>query len=148
VSNGKIFSHRLAVRRNRDLFNSVGLGLEGVRARNPYNPAWLNPTDMAERNILSGDKVEIVSDHGRIQAIVKEDMTVRPGVVMISHGWGGLPEENLSYETSGSCTNLLVDTETNIEPITSMVRMSSIPVNIRRLGNHPEGDEGADRQSE
>jgi anaerobic selenocysteine-containing dehydrogenase len=136
VSNGQTFSHRLAVRRSRDLFNSVGLDMKAVRTRNPYNPAWLNPTDMAQHCLLSGDKVEIISDHGKIEAIVKEDKTVLPGVVMMSHGWGGLPEEDLDYEVAGSCTNLLIDTETNIEPISSMVRMSAIPVNIRRMPNY------------
>ena len=141
VSNGQSFRYRLAVRRSRDTVNSVGPMLNGVRSRNPYNPVWINPLDMADQSIHAGDKIAILSDHGRIEAIAASDDTVRRGVVMLNHGWGGLPDENLDYEDMGVSPNLLIDTETNIEPINSMVRMSAIPVNIQRLPNYRAGDE-------
>jgi anaerobic selenocysteine-containing dehydrogenase len=141
VSNGQRFSHRLSVRRSRDTVNSVGPLLQGVRERHRYNPVWINPDDMTDKNLRSGDRVEIISDHGRIEAVVAADATVKRGVISMTHGWGGLPDENLAYEELGVSPNLLIDTETNIEPINSMVRMSAIPVNIQRLPNYRPGDE-------
>lgn len=133
ISQGKVFSHRLSVRRLRKVWNSMVPHMKSTLDPHPYNPAWMHPDDIAANGLKSGDRVEIVSDFGRIPAIVESDETVRPGVVSISHGFGGLPDEEPAYESGGSCTNLLISTETDVEPITAMVRMSAIPINIVRL---------------
>ncbi len=93
------------------------------------NPAWLHPDDLALSHLKSGDRVEIVSDHGHIPAIVESDPTVRPGVVQVSYSW--------SSEAGGACTNLLISTDHDVEPINSMARLSAIPVNIV-LSNRPD----------
>ena len=106
--------------------------LPAIRRRRPYNPAWLNPQDLAELGLTSGDKVAIVSDHGRITAIVQSDETVRPGVVSMSHGWGPLPDQAGDCEKEGSPVNQLVSSERDCEVINAMPRQSAIPVNIVR----------------
>ncbi len=83
--------------------------------------------------LASGDKVAIVSDHGRITAIVQGDETVRPGVVSMSHGWGPLPEEADDGEAHGSPVNRLVSSDRDYEAINAMPRQSAIPVNIVRV---------------
>jgi hypothetical protein len=60
--------------------------------------------------------------------VVASDPTVRAGVVSMTHGWGGLPDETV-YERDGSNTGLLISTDRNLEPINAMPRMSAIPVN-------------------
>lgn len=131
-SNGQEFTHRLAVRRMRNVYNTEGVNLASSRAKYPYNPAWMHPQDIAAQGLKSGDKVSIISDHGRITAIVEDDSSVRPGVVSMTHGFGGLPDESTDYQQGGACTNLLVSTDRDLEPINSMPRMSGIPVNIQR----------------
>jgi anaerobic selenocysteine-containing dehydrogenase len=90
----------------------------------------MNPEDLAALSISSGDRVQVVSDHGRIVAIAAVDTTLRRGVVTMTHGWGWLPDEVPDRGTFGVSTNMLISSAGNLEPINSMPRMSAIPVNI------------------
>jgi anaerobic selenocysteine-containing dehydrogenase len=133
LSTGEVFTHRLSVRRMREVSNTMYQELPAIRRRRPYNPAWLNPRDLEQLGLTSGDNVAIVSDHGRITAIVQSDETVRPGVVSMSHGWGPLPDESGGCEEEGSPVNRLVSSERDVEAINAMPRQSAIPVNIVRV---------------
>ncbi|WP_068072327.1 molybdopterin-containing oxidoreductase family protein [Novosphingobium lentum] len=124
------FTHLLSTRRMRNFYNSIGMHLAGTRNRNPYNPAYLNPADLAEMGLASGDHVTISSDHASIEAIVEADSAVRPGVVSMAVAWGGLPGENLDPALHGSSTNMLITTDRHADPLNAMPRMSAIPVNI------------------
>ena len=42
-----------------------------MRKRVPYNIAYLNPGDMAEKSIADGDWVELTSDNGTVRAIAE-----------------------------------------------------------------------------
>ena len=131
ASNGQLFTHRLASRRHRDRFNSTGNLLSGIKKRVPYNVAYLNPGDMAEKSVETGDWVELTSDSGAVRAIAEGDETLRPGVVSLIHGFGDLPGSS-DYLTDGVSTNLLISTDRDLQTINAMPRMSGIPVNIRR----------------
>jgi anaerobic selenocysteine-containing dehydrogenase len=134
ISNGRRFTHRLSVRRMREVSNTMYREIPAIHRRRPYNPAWMNPRDLAAMGFAAGDRVEIVSDHGRIAAIVQDDETVRPGVVSMSHGWGALPDEAADCAEHGSSTSLLVSSERDYDAINAMPRQSAIPVNIVRRG--------------
>jgi hypothetical protein len=127
---GQTFTHRLSVRRMRGVINTSYHHLPKNRVRNPYNAAFLNPADMTELGLSEGDAIEISSKHGRIPAIVKADGALRPKVVSMSHGWGGLPGEPDDYQNTGASTSLLIDSQTDLETINGMARLSAIPVNI------------------
>ncbi len=126
------FTHRLSVRRMREVSNTMYQELPAIHRRRPYNPAWMNPEDLAAMGLASGDRVEIVSDHGRITAIVQGDESVRSGVVSMTHGWGALPDEAADYEQTGASISLLVSSERDVETINAMPRQSAIPVSIVR----------------
>ncbi|MBB3862155.1 anaerobic selenocysteine-containing dehydrogenase [Novosphingobium hassiacum] len=130
---GQSFTHLLSSRRMRDLFNSNGRFVDTVRARTPFNPAFLHPSDLAELGIAAGDKIEITSAHGRVVAIADADESLRAGVVSIAHGWGDPSGSNAPVEASGTAVNRLIDTSTHYEAINAMPHMSAIPVNLRRL---------------
>lgn len=126
---GREFTHLLSTRRLRDLYNSYGVLMPTVRKRNKYNPAFLNSEDLKELNIEPGTLVEIISAHGRTQAIVELDDTMRRGVVALSQGWGGTPgKEHVMVD--GTCVNALIDTATHFEDINAMPHMSSVPVRL------------------
>lgn len=55
---------------------------------------------------------------------------VKPGVVQMMHGWGGLSGDT-SYDRHGANNGLLIGTDRNLEPINAMSRMSAALVNIR-----------------
>lgn len=132
ISNGQTFSHRLASRRVRDVQNTCHRNVPAIRQRMPYNYAYLHPSELSAMGISEGDRIEISSDQGNIPAEVKADQALKPGVVSITHGWGGLPDET-QYDRDGSNTGLLISTDRNLETINAMPRMSAIPVNIRPL---------------
>jgi anaerobic selenocysteine-containing dehydrogenase len=129
TSNGQSFSYRLTSRRIREVQNSTHRNVPAIRKRMPYNYAYLHPDELARLGISDGDKISITSDAGAIPAIVAADATMRSGVVSMTHGWGGLPDETV-YERDGANTGLLVSTDRDLEPINAMPRLSAIPVNI------------------
>jgi anaerobic selenocysteine-containing dehydrogenase len=132
VSQGQRFTHRLSSRRIREVHNSTGRSIPAVRRRMPYNPAYMHPDELIALGVKAGDKITITSDRGQIEAIVKDDPTVRRGVVSITHAWGGLPWDT-EYERDGVNTNILISTDRDLEPINAMPRMSAIPVNVAPL---------------
>jgi anaerobic selenocysteine-containing dehydrogenase len=127
----KPFPFRLAVRRMRDVQNTMYHHLPAIRRRVPYNPAWLHPEDLQSLGLEDGELAAIISEHGQIPAIVRSDPTVRKGVVSITHGWGGLPGEPTDYRQVGSNPNLLINSRRR-DPINAMPVMSAIDVRIER----------------
>ncbi|KJS08496.1 MAG: hypothetical protein VR73_05350 [Gammaproteobacteria bacterium BRH_c0] len=132
------FPYRLTSRRSRHRFNTVGHFSPYLKRLMPYNPAYLNPADMAREGIENGDWVEISSDHGLIRARAEADDSVRTGVVSISHCFGFLPGES-DFDTYGVSTNLLISTDRDLQTINAMPRMSGIPVAIRPMAERRLG---------
>jgi anaerobic selenocysteine-containing dehydrogenase len=130
---GREYTHLLATRRMRDLFNSNGRYLRTIRERTPYNPAYLHPDDLAALGLVVGDRIELVSAAGRTIAIVGEDSHLKPGVVSMAHGWGGLSDSTDDPGTTGTAVNALIDTDRHVESINAMPHMSAVPVNIIRM---------------
>ncbi len=122
--------YRLAVRRLRDTLNSAGRDMPSVRARQAYNPVFMNPDDMAKEGFAEDALVAIRSDQGEIPARVKSDPDLRHGVIQISHGFGSLPD-NTRYDEHGVNTNLLLSLARR-DTINAMPQMSGVPVAISR----------------
>ena len=77
--------------------------------------------------------MEIVSDHSRIIGIVEPDDHLRPGVVSMSHCYGGLPGEDEDPQV-GACTNRLIDARRHHQAINAMPTMSGLPVRVIPIG--------------
>ena len=127
---GEGWSHLLISRRMNRVMNSVGNNFAGTLKHDLGNPAYMNPAELDGLGITSGDRVEITSDHGTIETTAQPDRDVRPGVVSISHCWGGLP----GGEGAGVNTNLLIADDRDLASVNMMPRMSAIPVMVRRAG--------------
>ena len=125
----------MSTRRLRDMFNSNGAQLGSIRKRTPYNPAFLNGSDMIALGVNEGDLVEVASAHGQAAFVAARDDKLRPGVVAASHGWGAAPGSNKDPREPGVgvCVNLLIDSEDNVETINSMPHFSAVPVRVRPL---------------
>jgi len=128
------FPYRLAVRRLRETFNSVGRDLPTTRKRVPFNRAFINPEDLAEIGAETGDEVEISSAMGTIIAVAEADPTLRRRALSVPHGFGGLPDSssNRGYYQDGVSTNLLLDDKVR-ETINAMPRMTGIKVSLRLM---------------
>jgi len=134
LRDGRTFTHLLTSRRIREVQNSSYRNLPKIRARMPYNYAYLHPDELARLGVAAGDRIRIRSETDSIPAVVAADPSLRSGVVSMTHGWGALPDETV-YERDGANTGLLISTDRDLEPINAMPRMSAIPVTIERAGS-------------
>jgi anaerobic selenocysteine-containing dehydrogenase len=101
--------------------------------RKPYNPVYINPEDLAEMGIESGDIIEIRSPRAAIQGVAESYPEVRRGCVSISHGWGTNPDEPDDALTFGGCTSRLIANDVEFDPLTGIPRMSAVPIRITLL---------------
>jgi anaerobic selenocysteine-containing dehydrogenase len=123
------FSHLMISRRMNRVMNSLGNNLKATLRHDPGNPAYMHPEELESLGVAAGDRVEVTSAHGRIEAVAQPDKALRKGVVSIAHCWGGLPGE----KGNGANTNLLIASDKDVQPINAMPLMSSLPVNVRKV---------------
>ena len=64
----------LVVRRMKEVLNSYGRRLEGLSPQ-PYNPAYMNPSDIESLGCVSGEMFRLESDHGSIGQSSKATQT-------------------------------------------------------------------------
>ncbi len=126
------FTHRLVSRRVKHMCNSVGHDLSHSAREPAYNPAHLHPDDLVALGLASGDRVEIESEDGCVEAIVAAEPELRRGVVSMSHCYGGDPDDDAPVDQVGSAVATLIATDHDFDPICGQPRMSAIPVRIRR----------------
>ncbi len=99
------------------------------------NPLHIHPQDLERLALDAGDEVEVSSSYGRIVATVKEDESLKPGVVAMTHGWGHGPNQRLSLASNHPGTNvnaLLPTGPGSFDPLSNMSHMTGVPVEIRR----------------
>lgn len=133
VADKPAFGFRLIARRMREVSNTSCRDFPTARARTPYNPLSVHPDDLARLGLSDGESAEIVSAHGRIPAIVKLDATLKPGVVSMTHGFGGMPGDKINYMERGASISQLLSLDHDCEPLQAMPLMSGVPVRIEKL---------------
>jgi anaerobic selenocysteine-containing dehydrogenase len=124
----------LVPRRDNRMTNSTGRTVPGLMGGRSYNPAFLHPDDMAALGLANGDTVEIRSDGGAVIGVAEADPDLRPGVLSMSHGFGGCPGEDEDPRVVGANTNRLLQTDVGYDPVTGMPRMGCVPVAVCRVG--------------
>jgi anaerobic selenocysteine-containing dehydrogenase len=122
---------RLTVRRMREVMNSLGRDVPGL-PEHSYNPAYLHPSDMTSRGLVDEQLVDIHSAYGRIRAVLHSDPKLRPGVLSMTHCWGG-PVDSEDPRVAGSNVNRLLSNEAGLELINHMPTMSSVPVAVQAV---------------
>jgi anaerobic selenocysteine-containing dehydrogenase len=127
------FPMLLAVRRMREVMNSSYREIPAIGKRASTNPIALAPEDLATLALEEGQAVRVISEHGAITSQVTADATLRRGVVTMSHGFGGLPDDHAPFEQAGANVNLLVSLTRDVQSINGMARFSGIPVRIEAL---------------
>jgi anaerobic selenocysteine-containing dehydrogenase len=130
---GEAYTHRLISRRMLEVNNSTGQELAPLRQKRPYNPAWMSPVDLEKLGLRPGDRIELRSPRGAIEALCGADPGLPSGVVSMAHAWGGAPGAESDLRADGSCVAALVDTTRDFDPISGMARQSAIPVNVRAM---------------
>jgi anaerobic selenocysteine-containing dehydrogenase len=127
------FRFRLISRRLPNVLNSTGRDTPQLTRRKSYNPAFMNPDDLAELGLSDGDVIEIRSDHASILGVVEAAPDVRRGVISMAHSFGDAPCHDSRVREIGGNTGRLVSVDRNFDPHSGMPRMSAIPVNVQRI---------------
>ncbi|QFU75145.1 hypothetical protein EY643_05485 [Halioglobus maricola] len=124
----------LISRRMKYTHNSTGPELSLLRAKDSYNPTFMHSDDLTALGLTDGDEISVASRHGAIPGIVRRSDDIKPGVVSMSHSWGGSPDPSRGvddqFREMGSNTNRLIDNLHQLERYSAMPRLSSIPVAI------------------
>tara|TARA_E500000305_G_scaffold36150_1_gene27510 strand:+ start:13591 stop:15810 length:2220 start_codon:yes stop_codon:yes gene_type:complete len=127
---GAEFPFRLIPRRSNNFMNSTGRNISRLHGSRTGNPAFMHPEDLDRLGIERGAVVRLRSHWDQIDAIVEPDPTLRPGVIAMTHGFGGLPGQEARFRELGSNTGRLLNTEVDFDPYTGMPRMGNVPVAV------------------
>lgn len=133
ITENEEFPLRLVSRRQNNMMNSSGHNIDKLRGSKSYNPAWMHSQSMASLNLADGDSIIIRSRHNSIYAVAEHDDSVKPGVVSMSHAFGGLPDQEHRFREIGSNTGKLLSVEEDFDPHSGMPRMGNLPVSITAL---------------
>ena len=120
----------------KNTYNSTGPELSLLKSKGTTNPAYMHSVDLAKLGIADGELVEVYSAHGQIPAIAAASDDMKPGVLSMSHCWGGSPDpaqgSDARVREIGSNTNRLINNLEQAEMYSGMCRQRTIPVGIRR----------------
>ncbi|WP_034213814.1 molybdopterin oxidoreductase family protein [Actinoplanes subtropicus] len=98
----------------------------------------VHPTDAARLALADGDRAEVTSRAGAVNARVEVTDAVMPGVVSLPHGWGhGVPGTRLAVaaEHPGVNSNVLTD-ELAIDRLSGNSVLNGIPVAVKAAGKN------------
>ena len=124
------FPFRLISRRLHHVMNTTGRNNPRQMRKQRYNPAYMNPGDLAALGLKDGDEVRIASRYGEIPGIVEAEEGIRSGVISMSHCFGPDPENPGPVREFGSNVALLSSVEHEVDPYSGIPRMSAIPVRV------------------
>ena len=132
------YPHLLVSRRMKYTHNSTGPEFALLRAKNSHNPAYMHSSELEKLGIADGDLIEVRSRHGAIPAVAAASDDVKPGIVSMSHSWGGTPDPDANVDEKvrdmGSNTNRLIDNREHTERYSAMPRLSTVPISVRKIG--------------
>ena len=124
----------LITRRDKYMHNSWFANIEGMKpSYHDRTFVYLHPDDATSRQLGEGDRAVISNRNGEIEAEVRFDEALRPGVVAIPHGWGNkeTPGMRVAHRTPGANVNrLLPSGPGSFEPLSSQAHMTGIPVSV------------------
>lgn len=127
---------RLITRRNAHMHNSWYHNLPQYKGEKfLHNPLWMHPEDARQRGLAEGQRVHVRSAHGRIEARIGLDVTLKPSVVAMTHGWGHAqaPGLSLAQRHPGVNVNELAPSGPgSFEPLSNQSFLSGIPVSVER----------------
>jgi anaerobic selenocysteine-containing dehydrogenase len=125
------------------------IGRRGLRSNNSWmhNSARLtkgrdqctllmHPGDASARGLADGDRVEIRSRAGQVEATLSVTEDMRPGVVSLPHGWGHhRPGTRLrvAAQRPGASLNDVTD-EQEVDILCGTAVLNGVPVDVARSG--------------
>jgi anaerobic selenocysteine-containing dehydrogenase len=126
------YPFRLVSRRLKHVLNSTGTELPGLARKGTTNSAYMNPHDVADLGLESGDIIDISSPQASLLGVVEPADDVKRGVISMAHSWGGRSLTDEKVREIGSPTSRLVSVDVGHDPVTGMVVSSAIPVAVKK----------------
>jgi anaerobic selenocysteine-containing dehydrogenase len=117
-------------RRENRVINTTGRSLPGLMRGRHYNPAFMHPDDLDRLGVAAGSLVEIRSEHDAITGVAEADVDLRPGIVSMSHNFGGNPGDDEDPRIDGANTNRLLRCDVEYDRYTGQPRMGALPVAV------------------
>ena len=125
-------SYRLSVRRIVPAMNSHYRDSKAGQRTAPQNFAYMNPNDMTQEGLEDGAKIEMSTDFGTIIGTVRQDKTIRAGVISMAHCYGAPDPVKDPEGKLGGHTGRLIPLDTaHAEPINFMPHKSGFAVSIQ-----------------
>jgi anaerobic selenocysteine-containing dehydrogenase len=116
----------LAVRRRKNVLNSTGPQVASlVPARG--NDVHVHPDDLTRLGFEIGQEVTVSTAHGRVTATLTSDASLRPGVITLAHGFGGVGPDGARV---GSNVNEMLSSTEQLQPISAMPLLTAVPVTL------------------
>jgi anaerobic selenocysteine-containing dehydrogenase len=128
------YPFRLVTRRMMHVHNSA-YNVDAIHGREAFNPLFVHPADLEELEAASGDVLRVISPYASLKAIIRADDSLRPGVVAMSHNFGGTANDGGKVSAIGSNVNQLIDGGAVFDPYTGMPKMSAIPIRLERASD-------------
>jgi anaerobic selenocysteine-containing dehydrogenase len=127
--------YKLITRRTRNTLNSTLQNLPVNAPDGEANPLWMHPDDGDRLGLGAGGRVTISNANGVIEADVRYDERLRPGVVAMTHGFGNASTSGMpgAQARAGVNVNELAPSGPGtFDPVSCMSQITGIPVDVRR----------------
>lgn len=125
---------RLISKREARMMNSWYANVARLKTRAfADNPLHMHPADAAARGLADGARACIRNVHGEIEATIRHDADLVPGVVAMMHGWGQQQTHGMhvAQATPGvNCNRLLPTGPGSFDPLSGQAHMTGIPVEV------------------
>lgn len=127
------FPYRLVGRRLKYALNSLGSELPGLAKVASTNYAYVHPADLQDLGAQAGDLLKLTSPTSAVIGVAAADPDIKPGVIAMSHSWGGLTLSDEKVREIGTPTNRLVASAEGTDRVTGLPVMSAIPIAVERI---------------
>lgn len=129
------YPYQLSNQRSRHSMNSWLNELPGLHKKHRGNDLGVNPKDAAEIGVVDGDRVRVSSTVASVETTVRISDALRPGVLVMKHGWGSRvfdPMHGGAPESYGTNRNLLIPGN-ELDPLSQNPGLSSTYVAVERM---------------
>ncbi|MEM1248320.1 MAG: molybdopterin-dependent oxidoreductase [Acidobacteriota bacterium] len=129
----------LITRRDRYGHNSWYANVERLRPKHHDRTfLYVHPADAEELGLAEGGEGRLSNEFGSLEAEIRFDESLRPGVVAVPHGWGNArtPGMRVAQKYAGANVNrLLPSGPGSFEPLSSQAHMTGIPVDLQPVSS-------------
>lgn len=122
----------LSPRRLLETMNGSFRDAGRTRDRFASNPLYMSPDDVETFQLEDGQLVLVESRYGMVSARLKQDPSMKPGVVALSHMWGSALDDTLENPL-GSHAGRLISLAEDRQDINKMPRFSGVEVAVSAL---------------